>query len=158
MTFAYSRNGCIHGLIGRKSLIKFIERKKMKLISIRPRSYLGEVKNFNIKTSDRTGRTYLNLYLNLYVEEQEVDIQKSYCLDMGRNLHIMRIMKEVEALKKNGEANFDKLLEYYFWVNVSYDQYGQLTVNSLKVVQEGELEEPEDEIEEEFEDENYGNE
>ena len=76
---------------------------------------------------------------------------------MGRNLHIMRIMKEVEALKKNGEANFDKLLEYYFWVNVSYDQYGQLTVNSLKVVQEGELEEPEDEIEEEFEDENYGN-
>ena len=66
-------------------------------------------------------------------------------------------MKEVEALKKNGEANFDKLLEYYFWVNVSYDQYGQLTVNSLKVVQEGELEEPEDEIEEEFEDENYGN-
>ena len=77
---------------------------------------------------------------------------------MGRNLHIMRIMKEVEALKKNGEANFDKLLEYYFWVNVSYDQYGQLTVNSLKVVQEGELEEPEDEIEEEFEDENYGNE
>lgn len=130
----------------------------MKLISIRPGSYLGEVKNFNIKTSDRTGRTYLNLYLNLYVEEQEVDIQKSYCLDMGRNLHIMRIMKEVEALKKNGEANFDKLLEYYFWVNVSYDQYGQLTVNSLKVVQEGELEEPEDEIEEEFEDENYGNE
>ena len=70
----------------------------------------------------------------------------------------MRIMKEVEALKKNGEANFDKLLEYDFWVNVSYDQYGQLTVNSLKVVQEGELEEPEDEIEEEFEDENYGNE
>ena len=61
-------------------------------------------------------------------------------------------------MKKNGEANFDKLLEYYFWVNVSYDQYGQLTVNSLKVVQEGELEEPEDEIEEEFEDENYGNE
>lgn len=93
----------------------------MRLISIRPGSYLGEVKNFNIKTSDRTGRTYLNLYLNLYVEEQEVDIQKSYCLDMGRNLHIMRIMKEVEALKKNGEANFDKLLEYYFWVNVSYD-------------------------------------
>ena len=36
-------------------------------------TYRGEVANYNVKTSDRTGRTYLNLNLKLYAKEgQEV--------------------------------------------------------------------------------------
>ena len=127
-------------------------KKFFKLTKVNPGTYLGEVTYYNVKTSDRTGKTYLNLYLKINVEEeQEVDVQKSYCLDMGRNLHIMRIMKAVGGLRKGGEADFDKLQEHYFWVDVSYDSYGQLTVDKLIVAKDEELEEPD--IEEEFEEE-----
>lgn len=126
---------------------------KYQLTRVKPNSYLGEVKNYDVKTSGRTGRTYINLHIDLYVEEQEVDIHTAYCLDTGRNLQIVRIMKDVGGLKKGGEADFDKLLEPYFWVNVSYNSYGELTVDSMKVAHEGELEEPEDDFEEESEEE-----
>lgn len=126
---------------------------KYKLTRIKPSSYLGEVKNYDVKTSGRTGRTYINLYIDLYVDDQEVDIHTAYCLDTGRNLQIVRIMKAVDGLKKGGEADFDKLLETCFWVDVSYNSYGELTVDSMKVAHEDELEEPEEDIEEEFEEE-----
>lgn len=126
--------------------------KKIKLVKVNPDTYLGKITDYNVKTSERTGKTYLNLYLTIYVdEEQEVEVQKSYCLDIGRNLHIMRLMKAVGGLKKGGEADFDKLQEYYLWVDVSYDQNGQLTVDKLTVAKEEELEEPD--IESEFEEE-----
>lgn len=123
-----------------------------KLKKINTGTYVGEVTYYNVKTSDKTGKTYLNLYLKIYVDdEQEVDVQKSYCLDTGRNLHIMKLMKAVGGLKKGGEADFDKLKECYLWVDVSYDQNGQLAVDKLTVAKEEELEEPD--IESEFEEE-----
>lgn len=62
-------------------------------------------------------------------------------------------MKEVGGLKKNGEADFDKLLDFSFWINVSDNSYGELIVNSMKVAYDEETEEPEEDIEEEFEEE-----
>ena len=124
---------------------------KYKLKRVKPGAYLGEVIKYDIKTAGKTGRTYINLYIDLYVEEQSVDIHTAYCLDPGRNLQIMRIMKEVGGLKKNGEADFDKLLDFCFWINVSDNSYGELIVNSMKVAYDEETEEPEEDIEEEFE-------
>ena len=126
--------------------------KNFSLIKINIGTYRGEVVNYNVKTSDRTGRTYLKLNLKLYAKEgQEVNVQKSYCLDPGKNLHIMRVMKDVGGLKKNGNADFGKLLEYYFWISVSYDDFGQLYVEKLRVVHEDDEYEPEDDIEDDFE-------
>lgn len=105
---------------------------EFKLIKINMGTYRGEVANYNVKTSDRTGRTYLNLNLKLYAKEgQEVKVQKSYCLDPGKNLHIMRVMKDVGGLKKNGNADFGKLLEYYFWISVSYDDFRHIRERSV---------------------------
>ena len=117
---------------------------KYKLKRVKPGAYLGEVIKYDIKTSGKTGRTYINLYIDLYVEEQSVDIHTAYCLDPGRNLQIMRIMKEVGGLKKN---------DFSFWINVSDNSYGELIVNSMKVAYDEETEEPEEDIEEEFEEE-----
>ena len=109
--------------------------KNFRLIKINIGTYRGEVVNYNVKTSDRTGRTYLKLNLKLYAKEgQEVNVQKSYCLDPGKNLHIMRVMKDVGGLKKNGNADF-----------------GQLYVEKLRVVHEDDEYEPEDDIEDDFE-------
>jgi len=63
----------------------------------------------------------------------------------------MRVMKDVGGLKKNGNADFGKLLEYYFWISVSYDDFGQLYVEKLRVVHEDDEYEPEDDIEDDFE-------
>lgn len=53
---------------------------KYKLKKINTGIYLGEITYYTVKTSDKTGKTYLNLYLKIYVdEEQEVEVQKSYC-------------------------------------------------------------------------------
>ena len=65
----------------------FMERKRLmknfRLIKINIGTYRGEVVNYNVKTSDRTGRTYLNLNLKLYaisdvtsVVEETGEIQK----------------------------------------------------------------------------------
>ena len=47
---------------------------KYKLKRVKPGAYLGEVIKYDIKTSGKTGRTYINIYIDLYVEEQSVDI------------------------------------------------------------------------------------
>lgn len=43
---------------------------EFKLIKINMGTYRGEVANYNVKTSDRTGRTYLNLNLKLYANQR----------------------------------------------------------------------------------------
>lgn len=54
----------------------------MKLISIKQGLYPGYIRDYNIKTSDRTGKKYLNLNLLIDTFKQEADVQKSYCLDI----------------------------------------------------------------------------
>lgn len=44
--------------------------KNFRLIKINIGTYRGEVVNYNVKTSDRTGRTYLNLNLKLYARKK----------------------------------------------------------------------------------------
>ena len=61
----------------------------MKLISIKQGVYPGYIRDYNIKTSDRTGKKYLNLNLLIDTFKQEADVQKSYCLDIGYNLSII---------------------------------------------------------------------
>lgn len=117
----------------------------MKLIEAKEGIYQGEVRDYNIKTSDRTGLTYINLNITIEVLEYEIDVQKSYCLDMGKNLPIMKIMEEVDGLDRYGDADFDKLLNYRFMVAVSYDKYGQLVADEIEVMMEDEYEEGEDE-------------
>lgn len=124
---------------------------KYKLERIKPGEYLGVVNDYDVKTSGTTNRTYLNLYLNIDAEGKEIDVHTAYCLDIGRNANIVRLMKEIGGLGKDGNANFDKLLEPYFWVNLTYDKYGMLAVDSMKMAHEDELEESEDSIEDEFE-------
>lgn len=122
---------------------------KFKLERIKPGEYLGVVNDYDVKTSGTTGRTYLNLYLNIDAGGKEINVHTAYCLDIGRNANIVRLMKEVGGLGKDGDANFDKLLESYFWINLTYDKYGMLSVDSMKVAHEDELKEPEEEFEEE---------
>lgn len=54
----------------------------MRLLKLRSGLYIGRIKTYNIKTSSKTGLTYLNLTLTIKVEGRKVDLQKSYCLDI----------------------------------------------------------------------------
>lgn len=117
----------------------------MTLLSLKQGKYLGNIKTFNTKTSDRTGKTYLNLILTIEVEGASVDVRKSYCLDMGYNYQIIEIMEEMNELGKNGVVDLERLFDYNFWVIVGYDFWEQLGVTKLAVVQECELKEMEEE-------------
>lgn len=86
----------------------------MKLISIKQGLYPGYIRDYNIKTSDRTGKKYLNLNLLIDTFKQEADVQKSYCLDIGYNLSIIELMEEVGGLDKSGNADFEKLYDHEF--------------------------------------------
>lgn len=88
----------------------------MHLLKLRSGLYIGRIKSYNIKTSCKTGLTYLNLTLTIKVEGRKVDLQKSYCLDIGKNINIVQIMKDVDGLKENGEVNFKKLYNHFFKV------------------------------------------
>ena len=94
----------------------------MKLISIKQGLYPGYIRDYNIKTSDRTGKKYLNLNLLIDTFKQEADVQKSYCLDIGYNLSIIELMEEVGGLDKSGNADFEKLYDHEFMVGMA-DKY-----------------------------------
>ena len=110
----------------------------MRLLKLRPGMYTGEIKNYNIKKSDRTGRSYLNLIVTINVKIHKKDLQKSYCLDIGKNINIVRIMEDIDGLNADKEADFEKLYEYLFDVTVAYDKYRQIIVEELRVADEEE--------------------
>lgn len=70
----------------------------MKLSYLKAGLYRGEVKEYNVKTSDRTGKTYLNLNLDINAFGQQIEVRKSYCLEPGYNFQIMKLMEEVEGM------------------------------------------------------------
>lgn len=58
----------------------------MKLISIKQGLYPGYIRDYNIKTSDRTGKKYLNLNLLIDTFKQEADVQNHRIYTKGRML------------------------------------------------------------------------
>ena len=108
----------------------------MKLISIKQGLYPGYIRDYNIKTSDRTGKKYLNLNLLIDTFKQEADVQKSYCLDIGYNLSIIELMEEVGGLDKSGNADFEKLYDHEFMVGIYYNDFGQLITDKIYTILE----------------------
>lgn len=115
----------------------------MKLISIKQGLYPGYIRDYNIKTSDRTGKKYLNLNLLIDTFKQEADVQKSYCLDIGYNLSIIELMEEVGGLDKSGNADFEKLYDHEFMVGIYYNDFGQLITDKIFTILEDDFEEDE---------------
>ena len=113
----------------------------MHLLKLRSGLYIGRIKSYNIKTSCKTGLTYLNLTLTIKVEGRKVDLQKSYCLDIGKNINIVQIMKDVDGLKENGEVNFKKLYNHFFKVTITYNKWGEPFIEELQVAEDIELDE-----------------
>lgn len=113
----------------------------MRLLKLRSGLYIGRIKTYNIKTSGKTGLTYLNLTLTIKVEGRKVDLQKSYCLDIGKNINIVQIMKDVDGLKENGEVNFKKLYNHFFKVAITYNKWGEPFIEELQVAEDIELDE-----------------
>ena len=106
----------------------------MKLISIKQGLYPGYIRDYNIKTSNRTGKKYLNLNLQIDTFKQEADVQKSYCLDIGYNLSIIELMEEVGGLDKSGNADFEKLYDHEFMVGIYYNDFGQLITDKIYTI------------------------
>lgn len=108
----------------------------MKLSYLKAGLYRGEVKEYNVKTSDRTGKTYLNLNLDINAFGQQIEVRKSYCLEPGYNFQIMKLMEEVEGIDRSGVVNFDKLYDYELMVGIYYDDHGQLVVDKIETIPE----------------------
>lgn len=114
------------------------------LITIKQGTYLGNIKTFYTKTSDRTGKTYLNLVLTIEVEGELVDIRKSYCLDIGYNYQVIELMEDMDVLEENNVVDLERLFDFGFWVIVGYNFWNQLEVTKLRAVQECEWKEMEE--------------
>lgn len=121
----------------------------MKLSYLKAGLYRGEVKEYNVKTSDRTGKTYLNLNLDIDAFGQQIEVRKSYCLEPGYNFQIMKLMEEVEGIDRSGVVNFDKLYDYELMVGIYYDDHGQLVVDKIETIPEEDFED--DYVEDDFE-------
>lgn len=83
---------------------------KVRLWKLNPGAYLGRVRDYNIKTSKRTNKSYINLELDLLVDGQKVDVVKSYCLSMGSNYLIISLMKAAMT-SINGVARSADLID-----------------------------------------------
>lgn len=128
----------------------YITNSKPKQLSyLKAGLYRGEVKEYNVKTSDRTGKTYLNLNLDINAFGQQIELRKSYCLEPGYNFQIMKLMEEVEGIDRSGVVNFDKLYDYELMVGIYYDDHGQLVVDKIETIPEEDFEE--DYVEDDFE-------
>ncbi len=107
--------------------------------------YLCEVEDYNIKTSNKNGYTYLNLRLTTEIEGEKVSLRKSYTLDRGVNHQIKVLLESIGGIKKK-KAYYKKLYEFAFWATVEYDDYGKLVVTKLEVAEELEDEESSDDV------------
>lgn len=117
----------------RESKILF-KGTKMKLEKLNPGAYVGFVRGYNIKKSNRTQKTYINLELDLQAHGQYIEVGKSYCLSIGSNNQIISLMESIGGMKDDG-ADFEELKKHYFRLDVSYDPDGQLRVDKISVDQ-----------------------
>lgn len=97
----------------------------MKLSYLKAGLYRGEVKEYNVKTSDRTGKTYLNLNLDINAFGQQIEVRKSYCLEPGYNFQIMKLMEEVEGIDRSGVVNFTLSFGEYLMFKSQYTEVGE---------------------------------